>query len=64
MWKVNTKVIPVKIRATGSISKSFRKYLSSIPGKYKVKELQKTAILSTAHVFGKLLMYKHKGVHY
>jgi hypothetical protein len=51
-----TKVMPVIIGATGTTSKSFRKYLSSIPGKHKVKELQKTAILGTAHILQKVLM--------
>jgi len=50
MWNVKTKMIPVIIGATGTISKSFRKYVSNIPGKHKVKELQKSAILSTAHI--------------
>jgi hypothetical protein len=45
LWNVKTKVIPVIIGATGTISKSFRKYVSNIPGNYEVKELQKTAIL-------------------
>ena len=49
MWNIKTKVIPVIIGATGTISKSFRKYVSNIPGKYEVKELEKTAILGTAH---------------
>jgi hypothetical protein len=31
MWNVKTKVMPVIIGATETISKSFRKYLSSIP---------------------------------
>ena len=56
MWNVKTKVIPVIIGATGTISKSFRKYLSNIPGKHEVKELQKTAILGTAHILRKVLM--------
>ena len=56
MWNVKTKVIPVIIGATGTISKSFRKYVSNIPGNYEVKELQKTAILGTAHIFRKVLM--------
>jgi len=50
MWNVKTKLIPVIIGATGTISKSFRKYVSNIPGKHKVKELQKSAILGTAHI--------------
>jgi hypothetical protein len=37
-----------KIGATGTIYKSFRKYLSNVPGIHEVKELQKTAILGTA----------------
>ena len=43
-------IIPVIIGATGTISKSFRKYVSDIPGNHDVKELQKTAILGTAHI--------------
>jgi len=42
--------------ASGTISKSFRKYVSNIPGKHEVKELQKTVILGTAHVLRKVLM--------
>jgi hypothetical protein len=38
------------------ISKSFRKYVSTIPGNHEVKELQKTAILGTAHILRKVLM--------
>ena len=56
MWNVKTKVIPVIIGATGTISKSFRKYVSNIPGKRAVKGLQKTAILGTAHILRKVLM--------
>jgi len=56
MGNVKTKVIPVIIGATGTISKSFRKYVSNIPGKHEIKELQKTAILGTAHIFQKVLM--------
>ena len=36
--------------------KSFRKYLSNVPAKHKIKELQKTAILGTAHIPSKVLM--------
>jgi hypothetical protein len=44
MWNVKTKVIPVILGATGTFG---------IPeqhtGKDKIKEIQKTAILGTAH---------------
>jgi len=55
MWNVKTKVIPAKIGGTGTISKLFRKYVSNIPGNHEVKELQKTAILGTAHILRKVL---------
>jgi hypothetical protein len=55
MWNVK-RVIPVMIGATGTISKSFRKYVSDMPGNHDVKELQKTAILGTAHILQKVLM--------
>jgi len=56
MRNVKTKTIPVIIGATGTISKSFRKYVNNIPGNHEVKELQKTAILDTAHILRKVLM--------
>jgi hypothetical protein len=56
MRDVKTKVISVIIGGTGTIPKSFRKYVSNIPGKHEVKELQKRAILGTAHILRKVLM--------
>ena len=41
IWNVKTRVIPVIIGATVTISKSFRKYVSDIPGNHDVMELQK-----------------------
>jgi hypothetical protein len=54
MWNAKTNVIPVIIGGTGTISKSFRKYMGSILGNHEVKELQKTAILGTAHILRKV----------
>jgi hypothetical protein len=54
------KVIPVIIGATGTISESFTKYLSNISGKHEVKNLQKKAILGTAHILWKVLIQKYK----
>jgi len=56
MWNVRTTTIPVIIGATGAVSKSFRKYVSNIPGNHEVKELQKTPILCTSHILRKVLM--------
>jgi hypothetical protein len=49
-------MIQVTMRATGTISKSFRKYLSNLPEKHEIEELKKTAILGTAHIFWKVMM--------
>jgi hypothetical protein len=56
MWNVKTRVIPIIIGVTGTISKSFRKYKSTIPRNHDVRELQKTAILDTAHILQKVLI--------
>jgi hypothetical protein len=50
MWDLETKVIPVIIRATGTISKSLGQYLSYTPGRHEVKKLQTTAIFGTQTV--------------
>ena len=55
MWNVKTTVIPVTNGATGTILKSFRKYVGNIPGSHEVGELQKIAILGTAHILRKVL---------
>jgi hypothetical protein len=55
MWNVKTRVIPVIIGVTGTISKSFRKYVSTVPENHEFKELQKIAILGTAHILRELL---------
>jgi len=47
------EMIPIIIKTTGTNSRSFRKYLSNIPGKHEIKEVQKrrkTAILDNAHI--------------
>jgi hypothetical protein len=55
MWNVKARVIPVVIGAAGTISKSFRKYVSNIAGNHDVRELQKTGILGTTHILRKVL---------
>jgi hypothetical protein len=55
MWSVKARMIPIIIEATGTILKSFRKYVNGIPGNHEFRELQKTAILGTAHILRKVL---------
>jgi hypothetical protein len=53
---METDVIPVIIMTTGNISKSYSiKHLSNVPGTSKIKEIQKTVILGTAHVLWKVI---------
>jgi hypothetical protein len=49
MLNVNIKVIPVTTGAAGTLSKSFRQYLSNILGKNEMKELQKNHIWHCTH---------------
>jgi len=44
------------IGATGTISKTIKKYVTNILGNHEVKELQKTDILGTAHILRRLVM--------
>jgi hypothetical protein len=37
MWNVKTNVTPVITGPAGTISKSFRKYMSNVPGKHEIK---------------------------
>ena len=52
MW--NVKATSLVTGATGIISESFRKYQSNITGRHAIRELQKTAILVTAHIIPKI----------
>jgi hypothetical protein len=49
-------IIIIIIMSSRIISKSLRKYLSHIPGKHDIKELQKTATLGTAHILREVLI--------
>jgi hypothetical protein len=45
MWNVKTRVMPLIIGATITISKSFRKYVSNILGNHEVRKLQKNCYI-------------------
>ena len=53
MWNVKIKVIPVIIGATGAVSKSFRKYVSNIPGNMKSRNYRKQPYWALHTHFGK-----------
>jgi len=51
MWNVKAKVLPEIIGVTGTISRSLRQYLSNIPGKQEIKELQKKKPYWALHTY-------------
>jgi len=53
MWNVKTKVIPVIIVATWTISKTFRKYVSKLPGSMKSINYRKQPYWALHTYFGK-----------
>ena len=55
LWNLKTKVIPVIIGATGTISKSFRKYVSNVPGKHDLRNSRKQPYWAMNTYFGKYL---------
>jgi hypothetical protein len=54
MFNVKTKMTPVIVGATGTISKSFIKYLKNTTAKHDIKQLQRPAIMNTAHMLRKV----------
>jgi len=50
MWIVKARVIPVITGTPRTISISFIIYLSNIPGKHEIKELETTAVLGSVHI--------------
>ena len=46
---IKAELISVITGATGTISKSLRKYLINVQGKHEIKELQETALLGTEY---------------
>ena len=55
MWNLKCTIVPVIIGATGTITRSLRKNLETVPGKHSIDSLQKTAILGTSHIIRKVL---------
>jgi hypothetical protein len=53
MWNIKTRVIPVIIGATGTISKSFRKYVSTIRGNHELGNYRKLPYWALHTYYGK-----------
>ena len=50
MWKKNVEVVPVIIGATGVVERNQKYHLQRIPGHHNIYNLQRSAILGTAHI--------------
>ena len=55
MWGTRTTTIPVVIGALGVIKKGTDKFTNKIPGHIAIQEVQKIALLGTAHILRKVL---------
>jgi len=55
MWNLKCTIVPVKIGATGIVTRSLRKNLETVLGKHSIDSLQKTAILGISHIIRKVL---------
>ena len=55
MWHQKTITIPVVIGALGLIKKGTEKHIEKIPGEISLPELQKIALMGTAHILRKTL---------
>ena len=55
MWNLKCTIIPIIIGATGIVTRSLRKNVEALPGKYSTDSLQKTAVLGTSHITRKVL---------
>lgn len=55
MWRVKARIIPVVIGALGTVKKGIGNYLQQLPGQPKVGEIQKIALMGTAHILRKVL---------
>jgi hypothetical protein len=53
MWRVRTTILPVIIRALGTIEKGLGQIFQLLPGHHSATELQKFTLMSTAHSIGK-----------
>ena len=58
MWRMETVVVPVVVGALGTISKDFQNYIKYLPDNTCCKEIQKIALLGTAHILRKILSIK------
>lgn len=55
MWNVKAKVIPLVIGSLGTVKKGCHTYFQQIPGKPSIPEVQKIALLGSAHILRRII---------
>ena len=55
LWKTRTKVVPVVAGALGSVSKQLKCHLEQTGIPDRKRTLQKSVLLGSAHILGKVL---------
>ena len=55
MWRMTTVVLPIVIGALGTMSEDSDKYIKALPSDVCPKQVQKIALLGTAHILRKIL---------
>ena len=58
MWGMTTDTTPVVIGTLGLVKKGLERYTNNIPGNINIFEIQKIAILETAHILRRVLSFK------
>ena len=58
MWEMKTSTVPIVVGALGLIKKGLEKYAKQIPGQIQIVELQKIALLGSAHILRRTLSIK------
>ena len=58
IWNKKVEVIPVIIGATGIVDRNIKSFIRKIPGSHNIYNLQRSAILGTAHILRKVLSIK------
>ena len=56
LWKLKSlKIVPVVVGALGAVTPDFRRHLDEVDCRLSVSNIQKTALLGTAHILRKVL---------
>ena len=58
MWGMKTQTVPVVIGALGLVKKGLEKHTNKIPGNINLTEIQKIALLGSAHILRRVLSIK------